>query len=443
MPRNQRTVRREASIAGVGLHSGAAASLAVRPAPAGTGVVFLRTDLPGSPRVPAEVGRQVQRQRRTTLVGEDGAEVHTVEHFLACCHALRIDNLLVEVSGPECPGMDGSAAPFVRMLDEAGVEEQAAPRAEIEIDEPVAVAAGTDAALVAIPAPSGLAISYTLDYRHPHLGAQHFSVALTEERFRAEVAPARTFCLEAEAEALRSMGLGKGATRENTLVVGKDGVTGNALRFPDEFARHKALDLVGDLFLLGADLRAHVHAYRTGHEANLGLVRALRDRAARRGTPAASSERAPDALPRTALSLAQIRRVLPHRYPFLLVDRVVEIDGFRRAVGLKNVTANEPYFQGHYPDEPIMPGVLVVEAMAQLAGILLLRKLELTGKVPVLLSIDRVKFRHAVVPGDQLRLEAATIRLSGGRGRVQCRSSVEGRLVAEARLNFAVAEVAG
>ncbi len=215
-----------------------------------------------------------------------------------------------------------------------------------------------------------------------------------------------------------SLGLGKGATYQNTLVVGDEGVIENTTRWPDEFARHKLLDLLGDLFLLGADLRAHVHAYRSGHAANLRLVQALLGR----GEVAEASKKLPPVQP-AAIPHQQIRRILPHRYPFLLVDRVLEVEGFQRAVGIKNVTLNEPFFQGHYPDEPIMPGVLIVEAMAQLAGILLLRKLELTGKVPVLLSIDRVKFRRAVVPGDQLRLEAETIRLSGGRGRVRCRAS--------------------
>jgi UDP-3-O-[3-hydroxymyristoyl] N-acetylglucosamine deacetylase/3-hydroxyacyl-[acyl-carrier-protein] dehydratase len=432
MPRSQRTVRREGEVRGVGLHTGTETVLRVKPAPAGAGVTFVRTDLPGAPRIPAHVRQLVTRQRRTALQGEGGAEVHTVEHFLACCTALPLDNLVVETSGPECPGMDGSAAEFVRMLDGLGAEEQGAPRAEIVLDQPVSVASSDDAALTALPRRAGLSVSYTLDYRTPNLPPQHVGVDVTPDLFRREIAPARTFCLRSEADALRALDLGKGATPENTLVLDDTGRVDVPLRFPDEPARHKVLDLLGDLFLLGADLRGQVHAHRTGHEANLALVRAILERTAGRT--------AAEVAPRVALSPTQIRRILPHRYPFLLVDRVLEIDGFRRAVGLKNVTVNEPFFQGHYPDEPIMPGVLLVEAMAQLAGVLLLRKLELTGKVPVLLSIDRVKFRQAVVPGDQVRLEATTLRLSSGRGRVQCRATVAGALVAESRLNFAVAE---
>jgi UDP-3-O-[3-hydroxymyristoyl] N-acetylglucosamine deacetylase/3-hydroxyacyl-[acyl-carrier-protein] dehydratase len=408
----------------------------VRPAPPDAGVVFVRSDLPGAPRIPADAAHLSTRSRRTALVGEGDAEVHTVEHLLGSCTGLRIDNLSVEVNGPEVPGMDGSAKPFVDLLRSLGIVEQRAPRREILVEEPVAVSAGEDASLVAFPFEPGFKVSYTLDYGHPWLGVQHVSFVLTEDRFAEEIAPARTFCLESEAEGLRRAGLGLGATYENTLVVGDRGVIGNEPRWPDEFARHKVLDLLGDLFLAGADLRGHVHAHRTGHAANLRLVERIVDVVRRQEVEGAL--RRP-----SGLDPAQIRRILPHRYPFLMVDRVIEIEGFRRAVGVKNVTVNEPFFQGHYPDQPIMPGVMIVEAMAQLGGLLLLRKLELTGKLPVLLSIDRVKFRRAVVPGDQIRLEAETLRLAAGRGRVQCKATVQGALVAQARLNFAVTGVEG
>ncbi len=434
MARAQRTVRTQGSVRGIGLHEGVPATLTVRPAPAGHGVVFVRGDLPGRPRVAARIESVREGDRRTALAGPDGAEVHTVEHFLACCLGLGLDNLEVELDGPECPGLDGSALGFARLLEELGASEQDAPRETLTPAGPFVVAPRPGASLSVTPAPgAGLSVAYTLDYGARFPGTQHAGLRVTPAAFLAEVAPARTFCHEHEIEALRAQGLGKGATAENTLVIGPRGVAEGALRFPDEFARHKLLDLLGDLFLLGADLDAHVAAWRSGHAANQALVRALQ-------APFAAAPTRPEDLASVALTHAQVRRILPHRYPFLLVDRVVEIDGFRRAVGLKNVSVNEPFFQGHYPGEPIMPGVLILEAMAQLAGILLLRKLEVSGRVPVLMSIDRVKFRRAVVPGDQIRLEAATIRLSGARGRVQCRSTVAGQLVAEARLNFALAE---
>ena len=435
MPRPQRTVRKTGKISGVGLHSGVGTTLRIKPASAGAGVTFLRVDLPGNPSIRADASHLGVRARRTALVGAGDAEVHTVEHFLACCTGLGIDNLEVEIDGPECPGMDGSAAHFADLLESLEIVDQDQEREILVVERPVAATAGENQGLVALPGRSGLSVSYILDYGDGWLGRQHVSFDVTPALFKEEIAPARTFCLASEAEALKQAGLGQGATYENTLVVGEDGVVENEPHWPDEFARHKVLDLLGDIFLLEADIVGHVHAYRTGHAANLSLVRALRD-----GQGAQVRGRRSSPPPPPAMTHTQIRRILPHRYPFLLVDRVLEVEGFQRAVGIKNVTLNEPFFNGHYPDEPIMPGVLIVEAMAQLAGLLLLRKLELTGKVPVLLSIDRVKFRRAVVPGDQLRLEAETLRLSGSRGRVHCRSYVEGQRVAEARLNFALTD---
>ena len=436
MPRRQRTVRDEGEIRGIGLHSGADVTLRVRPAKANHGVVFIRTDIEGNPRIRALASSLRERERRTALVGERDAEIHTVEHFLSSCHALRLDNLEVHVSGPECPGLDGSAAGYFELLSGLGVEEQDADRREIRVRHPVVVQSGPSVSVIAFPGRgNGLTVSYTLDYDHQWLGTQHFSTEVSADRFRDDVAPARTFCLASEAEALRAANLGRGANYDNTLVVGDEGVIQNELRWPNEFARHKTLDLLGDLCLLGADLVAHVTAYRSGHAANLKLVQALEHHAL-----TDTEEDLREAEREPALRQGQIRRILPHRYPFLLVDRVIELDGYTRAVGIKNVSINEPFFQGHYPEEPIMPGVLILEAMAQLAGILLLRKLELTGKIPVLLSVDRVKFRKAVVPGDQIRLEAFTLRLSSGRGRIRARATVDGGLVAESRLNFALTE---
>lgn len=437
MARNQRTIRRTGEVRGVGLHEGVEAVMRVRPAPEDHGVVFVRTDLASRPRIPVSTANLTERDRRTALVGQEDAEVHTVEHFLSCCTALGIDNLEVEISGPECPGMDGSARAFCEMLTEAEPVEQDAKRPSLRVPAPLALPLDGAGSLVALPSDEGLTVTYSLDYGDAFPGAQSHTLRVTPESFREQIAGARTFCLESEAEFLRSQGLGKGANHDNTLVIGKDGVLENELRWQDEFARHKLLDVLGDLFLLGADLQAHVIAHRTGHAANLALVKALHEQEAGRARP---EEHAEEDAPRTGLSHAQIRRILPHRYPFLLVDRVIELEGFRRAVGIKNVSVNEPFFEGHYPDEPIMPGVLILEAMAQLGGLLLLRKLELSGKVPVLLSIDKVKFRRAVVPGDQIRLEAFTLRLSGGRGRVRCRASVDGQLVSECRLNFALTE---
>ncbi len=426
---NQRTIGAEVTLTGAGLHTGEETAVVLKPAEAGHGIVFARMDLPGQPRIP--VGRaRVKSDRRRTVLSAGEAEVHTVEHLLSCLLGLGIDNLLVEITGVELPGLDGSALPFADALGAAGVVELEAPREEFVLDEELVVdLPGEDVTLVALPGGEGLAISYTLDYGVPGIPLQRFTLEVTADAYLREIAPARTFCLESEARALLEAGLGKGATYQNTLVVGEDGAPiQNTLRFPDEYVRHKILDLIGDLALLGVPLSARIQATRSGHLANLNLVRRLLEvRARRRRAEAAAAQE---------LDIREVMRILPHRYPFLLIDRVVELEGYRRAVGIKNVSINEPFFQGHWPGQPVMPGVLIVEAMAQLSGVLLLRKLSHTGKLAVLLSIDRVKLRRAVVPGDQLRIECVAENVKPRTGRVRGRATVEGKLAAEARIKF-------
>ena len=428
---NQRTVQSTAEVRGIGLHTGVEIVATIKPAPVGSGVAFIRTDLEGSPRIPISIDAVNSRGRRTSL-GVGDAEIHTLEHLLAAFAGLGIDNAEVELTGPELPGGDGSARVFVEALDDAGIVEQPkSTRRIIELSEPIYVRdERTGATIVALPDPTGPHVQYTLDYTAAPaaLGAQHLELSIDEDTFRRELAGARTFCLASEIEQLREAGFGKGSTYQNTLVVGDDGVIDNEVRWPDEFVRHKVLDLVGDLFLAGGPIRARFIASRTGHRQNVDLVRAiLRQESERRRKEAAAKGQ---------LDIREIMRILPHRYPFLLIDRVTELEGFKRAVGIKNVTINELYFQGHWPGQPIMPGVLQIEAMAQLAGVLLLRKLEHTGKLAVLLSIERVKLRRAVVPGDTLRLEAEAINVKPRTGRVQCRGWVGDRMVCEARINF-------
>ena len=433
MSRKQRTIAGSVALAGTGLHTGQEVRVELKPAEAGSGLVFVRTDLPENPEIPLKLARVENRGRRTTIssgVSPDEVEIHTVEHFLACLTALGIDNLMVEVSGSEMPGMDGSALPWFTALKEAGVVDQDEERETLELDSEVVVDfAEDDVSLVALPGSEGLSIVYTLDYQTPEIPVQRFSLTLTPESFETEIAPARTFCLQSEAKALREAGLGKGATTQNTLVVGADGtVLDTELRFPDEFVRHKVLDLIGDLYLLGLDLSGRILATRSGHRANVALVRKLRE--------VHDLRRRRLRLREQTLDIREVMRILPHRFPFLLIDRVIELDGFKRAVGIKNVSINEPFFQGHWPGQPVMPGVLIVEAMAQLSGVLLLRKLEHTGKLAVLLSIDKVKLRRAVVPGDQLRIESIAENVKPRTGRVICRATVEGKLAAQARIKF-------
>lgn len=421
----QRTINRSVSIEGVGLHTGRPVKVVFKPAGENEGVVFVRTDLEGRPEIPASISFLSNRLRRTALRRGD-VEVFTVEHVLAALGGLGIDNLIIEIDGSEAPNADGSALPFVEVLQKAGIREQEAEKRVFRIESPMGVREG-DMSLMALPEDDALWISYVLQYDWPGIGTQYVAVELDEEAFCKEVAPARTFSPEEEVKELQELGLGKGASYDTALIVKKTGeVEDNKLRFPDEFVRHKVLDLIGDLFLLGAQIRGRIVAMRSGHALNAKLVAAMREKMVK-GEGGGDS---------TVLDIEAIKEILPHRYPFLLVDRIVHIEGDRRIVGIKNVTNDEPYFTGHFPGRPIMPGVLQIEAMAQVAGVLLLRKAERKGKTPFLMGIDKVKFRKPVVPGDQLRLEAEVIRVRGRAGHVRGKAYVGDQVVAEAEIKF-------
>lgn len=429
MSRRQRTLRTVVEFSGVGLHSGRMVRARVLPAPQGTGVEFVRTDVPDSPPIPATIAYHSAKERRTRLV-RGTAEVDTVEHLLAVCTGLGVDNLTVELDGPELPGLDGSAAEYVRLFQQAGIVEQAGEARQFRLEQPVYVRQGP-ATLVALPTEKpALTLQYVASFDEPGVDGGSFQLDVSPETFGREIAPARTFCLASEVEALQKAGFGKGATRENTVVLGDPAMQ---LRLPNEPVRHKLLDLLGDLHLLGAELHAHIIATRSGHATNAELVRRLLDlmRALETGGVIRRE---------SGLDVREILRMLPHRYPFLLIDRVIEIDGYRRAVAIKNVTINEPFFPGHFPSAPLMPGVLQLEAMAQLAGVLLLRKLENSGKLAVLWAIDKVKLRGAVVPGDQLRIEVETLRTKDQTAQVRGTGTVAGKLVCEATLMFTMVD---
>jgi len=435
LKRNQRTIKSSFEMEGVGLHTGTKVRVKVSPADAGTGLLFNRVDLPEAPPIAASFRNIVDNPRRTTL-RNGNAEVNTVEHFCAAMMGLAVDNLEVDIDGPEMPGLDGSARPIVDQIQAAGIVEQRAPARTFDVQEPITIVEREGFISLTPSDHEGLSISYTLDYPGSAIGSQFFSIDVKPESFAESLAPARTFCFEGEVEELRKRGLGLGANYSNTLVIGSAGVLQNQLRFDNEFARHKALDLLGDLFLAGFDLRGRVIAAKTGHHANQRLVGRLVELIE-------AQEAAGLVVHPTGMEIKEILSLLPHRYPFLLIDRVIELQGYRRAVGIKNVTINEPFFQGHWPGQPIMPGVLILEAMAQLAGLLLLRRLENTGKLAVLWSIDEVKLRRAVVPGDQLRIEieATKIRSKLGQGRAVAR--VGPHKVAEALLTFTLVDATG
>ncbi len=402
------------------------------PAPADSGITFLCGADPSAEsanRLSADVSHVAQRTRRTTLVNGT-ASIETVEHVLSAVWGMGIDNLTIEVTGPETPSLDGSAKPFTDAILQAGIVEQEPEKATFIIDEPISVSDG-DATLAALPGPNDcLDILYDLDYSAvKSIGRQVLAFRLGKDDYVSQIAPSRTFLLEAEARDFQARGIGAHLTSKEIVVMGDAGPIDNELRFEDEQVRHKVCDLIGDLALLGRRLCGRVVAYRSGHELNHELVRRLTERMI-------SRRHAKELVREPLMDIRKIMRLLPHRYPFLMVDRITEIDGDRKVVGVKNVTINEPFFQGHYPGQPIMPGVMILEALAQLSGILLSRRLEHTGKVAMLLSMDRVKMRRPVRPGDQLILEAEALHVRTRTGHCRCRALVAGEVAAEAEIKF-------
>jgi UDP-3-O-[3-hydroxymyristoyl] N-acetylglucosamine deacetylase/3-hydroxyacyl-[acyl-carrier-protein] dehydratase len=415
------------------LFTGEEATVTFSPAAAGAGITFIREEDGKTAMIGAMIQNVLKRPRRTCL--KNGTLlVETVEHCMAALSGMGVDNAVVRVSGGrvgELPGGDGSSRPFVDLLKSAGVVEQDAPLNPLIIRKPEQVSIG-DATLAALPGPSDhLEILYDFEGAAP-LGRQVCSFSLSAkncEDFASQIAPARTWVFEHEAQELQARGLGIHLTPKDLLVISPQGPIDNTYRFEDECVRHKVLDLIGDLYLLGRPVYGRLVAHKSGHELNHMLVRKLLTQEENLGREALVHRDA-------ALDIRRIQRILPHRYPMLLVDRVLEITGDQRAVGIKNVTFNDIFFQGHYPGTPIMPGVLIVEAMGQLGGLLLSQKLEHTGKLAVLLSMDKVKMRHPVVPGDQLLLEAVTVRVKTRTGHVRCKAFVGDKLAAEADIKF-------
>jgi UDP-3-O-[3-hydroxymyristoyl] N-acetylglucosamine deacetylase/3-hydroxyacyl-[acyl-carrier-protein] dehydratase len=420
---NRRTIARPVSLEGIGLHLGAACQLSFRPAASGAGILFRRTDLPGSPTIRALAEHAVLTERRTQL-GEDPVSVHTVEHVLAAVAGCGIDDIEIDLDAAEPPIMDGSAAPFVAALMSAGIVEHAGDVQYLTLRRPLKLVDG-ESTYEASPAPD-LELHVTIEFPHDAIGRQQSCWRVTRESFARELAPARTFGFVHEVEALRAKGLIQGASLDNAVVLDENGVIGTTLRWPDEFVRHKALDCVGDLALAGARVRARITATKPSHRGTVMLVRAMKEATAKETT---------------VLEIEEIMRVLPHRYPFLLVDRILEIEDGKRIVGVKNVTINEPFFQGHFPGHPIMPGVLIIEAMAQVGGMLLMGAVpEPENKVVYFTSLNNVKWRRPVKPGDQIRFELELLQVRGMMAKMSGVAKVDGQVVAEAEMGAVVRE---
>ena len=425
----QQTINKPFSMSGHGLFGGHRVNATFKPAPTNHGIVFARTDLNGM-RVAASIDNVIKQARRTTL--QSGVvTVETCEHCLSALAALQIDNILIELDAAELPGEDGSAQPYYERLNQAGVQaDNSSKRPCMIIKEPVVVRED-DASITAIPSDEpAMQVLYELDYGADSPITRQMQIYDSRnDDYANQFAAARTFCLKEEAMALREAGLCTHLTEKDVLVVSHDGPINNEYRYQNELARHKIVDLIGDLYLLGAPVQGRIIACKSSHRLNHALARKLAQQFH-------TDHRQQLALTEGVTDIRSLMRMMPHRYPMLLIDRVLEIDGTDRIVGIKNVTINEPYFQGHYPTAPVMPGVLLVEAMAQLSGVLLGQTLEHTGKLGILMSLDRVKIRKTVTPGDQLIIEAQCVRIRSRIAQTRCKAFVANDVAAEAEIKF-------
>ena len=409
------------SLHGIGLHLGRECTLTFHPAAPGSGIVFRRVDLPGAPSVDARADNAVLTERHTQL-GTGDAAVHTVEHVLAAAAGLEIDDLRIDLDAAEPPILDGSARPFQEALLSAGIVDVDGEVEYLMLRAPLTMRDG--ASTYTVQPSVTLSLRVSIDFPHRLIGHQSYELPVTPATFASDLAAARTFGFLREADALRARGLIQGVSTSNTVVLDDEGPVDTALRWSDEFVRHKAMDCVGDLALAGKRVRARIVADKPSHRGTVLLVREMLKRAAQEMRMTGAED---------------IIKALPHRYPFLLVDRVLEHDPGKRIVGLKNVTINEPFFQGHFPGHPIMPGVLIVESMAQVGGLLLLGQVADPAQTVVYFtSLDNVKFRRPVKPGDQLRLEVDMVQLRGRMCKIHGVARVDGEIVCEADMGAMV-----
>jgi UDP-3-O-[3-hydroxymyristoyl] N-acetylglucosamine deacetylase/3-hydroxyacyl-[acyl-carrier-protein] dehydratase len=439
----QRTIQREVSISGKALHTGDEVTLTLKPAEPGTGITFRRTDLLGKPEL-KPTADLVSDVVRSTTISSGHAKVHTIEHVMSALHGMGVDNVLVDMDASEPPILDGSAKLFANLIIEAEPVEQDAVREFIEVTEPVSVTRGSSS-LIALPH-DGLKITCTsADDRGVH--TQHLSIEIDPEVYLAQIAPARTFTIYEDIEELLKLGKIQGGSLDSAIVIKGDTVISKEpLRFKDEFARHKILDVIGDILLLGKPIKAHIIAVRTGHALNVELCKAiLKSREPKKAPPLATENKrkrvAPD---ETSLDIRRILDTLPHRYPFILIDRVTSFPDKTQLTAIKNVTINEPYFMGHFPGQPVMPGVLQIESMAQAAGLLMLKQVSAENKIAFFMSCNKVKFRRAVVPGDQLEIHVQLMKARGGSiGVAGATCKVDGKVVSSAELMFTIVDAGG
>jgi UDP-3-O-[3-hydroxymyristoyl] N-acetylglucosamine deacetylase / 3-hydroxyacyl-[acyl-carrier-protein] dehydratase len=429
----EHTLASSATLEGTSLHTGEKVSLTIKPAPEGHGFKFRRIDLADQPFIDADVDKVKTVERATTLA-EGSVKVHTVEHVISALTGMGVDNAIIEMDANEPPIGDGSSKPFVELIKKAGTSAQKAPRRIWEIREPIHSESGDGCMITIVP-------SKTFRVSVTNVGpdgrfTQYFSSVITPEIYEKEISAARTFVYYEDVKPLLEKGLIKGGSLENAVVVrGDEIMSKEALRYSNEFARHKALDLIGDLMLSGKRILGHVIAIKPGHGPNTQMAATLKREYSRM-----RSMVPPIKIPsgEAVLDINDVLKILPHRYPFLLVDRIVDFEGDNKCTGVKNVTINEPFFPGHFPGHPVMPGVLQLEAMAQVSSVLMLRKPENQGKIGYFMSADNVKWRRPVLPGDTLFIEAEVIKIRGSIGQTKVRCLVNGEVVSEGELKFAL-----
>ncbi len=458
MPKYQKTIAKPVSIVGKGLHTGVECTITFKPAAENSGIRFVRMDIDGCPEIKADINHVVDISRGTTI-GENGVRIHTVEHVLAAISGLSVDNILIELTEKEPPVIDGSAKLFVEALLSAGITEQNMQREVLEIDRTITYSDPEHGIDIHVLPSDRFRVTFMVDYKIKTLGTQYTSIYNMEKDFASQIAPARTFCFLSEVEELKDKGLIKGGALDNAVVIidkeldknevnrlrdtfgireeiilGANGIlNGKELRFKNEPVRHKTLDLIGDLALLGIPIRGHVIAARSGHASNVELVKKIKKEYEKKILQKRFQARATTDF---LFDIHAVLSILPHRYPFVLVDRIIDMIPGERLTAIKNVTVNEPFFPGHFPRQPVMPGVMLIESMAQAGAFLILHSLDKEhAKNMFITGVEKARFKVPVIPGDQLRIEMELQKFRLGNAKLHGRCFVGDKMVTEATLS--------
>jgi len=464
MPRNQRTIKNPVSVSGIGLHTGVQSTVTFKPAPENSGIRFVRTDVENCPEIIADINDVTDISRGTTIA-KNGVQIHTVEHVLAAVAGLEIDNISIELNNIEPPVCDGSAIEFVKALKNAEIEEQNVIQEILVIDKIIQYTDPRHGVDVHVLPAESFRITFLIDYKIPAIGTQYSAMYSLSDEFETDYAAARTFCTLSEVEQLKNMGLIKGGNVNNAvvfidrdinaseiqhlkemfhiksdIVLGRGGtLNGVELRYYNEAVRHKILDLIGDLALLGMPVQGHIIAARSGHAHNVNLVKKIRKEYEK---ILIRDRFQPRKVQGALFDIHGIERILPHRYPFLLVDRIIDMNPGETVTAIKNVTINEPFFAGHFPARKVMPGVLIIEALAQAGGLLLLNTIKEPEKKLVLFTgLDNVRFRKQVTPGDQIRLEVKMIQFRLSMCKMKAVAFVNDDVIVEATMMASISDM--